>query len=363
MKHNKIKVISFSVFVLLFSLIMIFGPKSDISFGERRKLAVFPEISLKNITSGKFMSGFESYFLDHFPGRDKLRSIKSVSEFYLFSKNDYQKLYIENGYISKLEYPIREKSVEHASKKFNAVYNKYLSSGNFNVYFSIIPDKNYFLTPENNYPSIDYEKFIDIFKEKNSFMKYIDITETLDISDYYRTDTHWKQENLIETANKLALGMNIELNEEYEKIKVNAPFYGVYHGQSALPLKPDEIYYLTNETIENCTVFNFEENKEMSVYDLSKSDSDDPYEIFLSGPLSLITIENKNAESDRELIIFRDSFGSSIAPLFIEAYSKITLVDIRYISSEVLDRFISFENQDILFLYSTLVLNNAETIK
>ena len=203
----------------------------------------------------------------------------------------------------------------------------------------------------------------NIFKEKNSFMKYIDITDTLDISDYYRTDTHWKQENLIETANKLALGMNIELNEEYEKIKVNAPFYGVYHGQSALPLKPDEIYYLTNETIENCTVFNFEENKEMSVYDLSKSDSDDPYEIFLSGPLSLITIENKNAESDRELIIFRDSFGSSIAPLFIEAYSKITLVDIRYISSEVLDRFISFENQDILFLYSTLVLNNAETIK
>ena len=151
--------------------------------------------------------------------------------------------------------------------------------------------------------------------------------------------------------------------KEYEKIKVNAPFYGVYHGQSALPLKPDEIYYLTNETIENCTVFNFEENKEMSVYDLSKSDSDDPYEIFLSGPLSLITIENKNAESDRELIIFRDSFGSSIAPLFIEAYSQITLVDIRYISSEVLDRFISFENQDILFLYSTLVLNNAETIK
>ena len=215
MKHNKIKVISFSVFVLLFSLIMIFGPKSDISFGERRKLAVFPEISLKNITSGKFMSGFESYFLDHFPGRDKLRSIKSVSEFYLFSKNDYQKLYIENGYISKLEYPIREKSVEHASKKFNAVYNKYLFSGNFNVYFSIIPDKNYFLTPENNYPSIDYEKFIDIFKEKNSFMKYIDITALLSEDDYYTTDSHRKQECITDIAEYIAKEMGIILTDKY----------------------------------------------------------------------------------------------------------------------------------------------------
>ena len=53
----------------------------------------------------------------------------------------------------------------------------------------------------------------------------------------------------------------------------------------------------------------------------------------------------------------------SIAPLLISGYSKITLVDIRYIHPDYLARFIDFEGCDVLFLYSTLVLNNSETLK
>ena len=85
--------------------------------------------------------------------------------------------------------------------------------------------------------------------------------------------------------------------------------------------------------------------------------------MFLSGSLSLITIENPNATTDKELVIFRDSFGSSIAPLLVEGYAKVTLVDIRYVASDLVGRFVDFENQDVLFLYSTLVLNNSVTLK
>jgi len=35
----------------------------------------------------------------------------------------------------------------------------------------------------------------------------------------------------------------------------------------------------------------------------------------------------------------------------------VTLVDIRYIQVGVLGRYVDFENADVLFLYSTLVLN------
>ena len=55
-----------------------------------------------------------------------------------------------------------------------------------------------------------------------------------------------------------------------------------------------------------------------SIYNMEKKSGKDPYEIFLSGPRSLITIENPNCKSDNELVIFRDSFGSSIAPLLSE---------------------------------------------
>ncbi|MDD6212114.1 MAG: hypothetical protein PUB22_03050, partial [Clostridiales bacterium] len=64
-----------------------------------------------------------------------------------------------------------------------------------------------------------------------------------------------------------------------------------------------------------------------------------------------------NAETTEELIIFRDSFGSSLAPLLTGNYKSIYLVDIRYIEPDYLDEFIDFNNKDVLFLYSTLILN------
>ena len=100
-----------------------------------------------------------------------------------------------------------------------------------------------------------------------------------------------------------------------------------------------------------------------SIYNMEKKSGKDPYEIFLSGPRSLITIENPNCKSDKELVIFRDSFGSSIAPLLSEGYAKITLVDIRYLPVERIGNYINFKDQDVLFLYSTSVLNHSETSK
>ena len=96
---------------------------------------------------------------------------------------------------------------------------------------------------------------------------------------------------------------------------------------------------------------------------MDKLTSRDLYDVFLSGSRSLLTIENPHAATDRELILFRDSFGSALAPLLVQGYAKVTLVDIRYIQIDVLDRFLEFGGQDVLLLYSTSVLNNSQTIK
>ena len=99
------------------------------------------------------------------------------------------------------------------------------------------------------------------------------------------------------------------------------------------------------------------------MYDLSKAISKDPYELFLCGNSALITIENPNALTSKELIVFRDSFGSSMVPLLATGYSKVTLIDIRYINSGMLGGFVKFKDQDVLFLYSTLVLNSSTSFK
>ena len=87
------------------------------------------------------------------------------------------------------------------------------------------------------------------------------------------------------------------------------------------------------------------------------------YEVYLDGTSSFIEIYNESCKGKRELVIFRDSFGSSITPLLIPYYSKITLIDNRYINSENFMKYIEFTNQDILFLYSTMIVNNSFSLK
>ena len=104
-------------------------------------------------------------------------------------------------------------------------------------------------------------------------------------------------------------------------------------------------------------MYDYQNNQPIPVYDLDRAAGRDPYELFLSGSLSLVTMENPHAKENRELVLFRDSFGSSIAPLLLSGYSKITLVDLRYIHPDCLAQFLDFEDCDVLFLYSTLTLS------
>ena len=90
----------------------------------------------------------------------------------------------------------------------------------------------------------------------------------------------------------------------------------------------------------------------------------DGYEMFLGGTKALLTIENPAAATDRELVLFRDSFGSSIAPLLAQGYARVTVVDIRYMTSAAAARLVDLTAaDDVLFLYSTLILNNSATLK
>ncbi len=352
-----------AAFLLGLSLLAWLKPADEFSLAERRSLKQFPEISFNTIVSGSFMEKFEEYTLDQFPFRDEFRRIKAIVALKFFGATENNGIYVYDGYVSKTEYPLNEESVIKAGEKFEYVYNKYLKDTETKNYLAVIPDKNCFLAEKGGVLSIDYGEMISLIRENTSFLEYIDITENLSIDDYYKTDTHWKQEKLVSLAEKIGEGMGAEIDAEYTEKTLDKEFYGVYYGQSALPLERETIKYLTNDTLDNCVVYDYQNAKEISVYDLEKGMGKDPYELFLSGPISLITIENKEAKTDKELIIFRDSFGSSIAPLLVDGYSKITLVDIRYVHPNILEKYIEFNSQDVLFLYSTSVLNNSETIK
>ncbi|MBO5373024.1 MAG: hypothetical protein J6A75_09950 [Lachnospiraceae bacterium] len=363
MKNQKRKVIGAAVGFLMFCLFIWLKPQEDYSAAERRKLEQFPEIHMDAILNGSFMKDFEAYTVDQFPLRELFRRIKAVVSL----KKDNHGLYLAKGYLNSMEYPLDEEAVLYASRVFQNICDKYVE--NNAVYLSVIPDKNYFLAEENGYLALDYEKMVSDLKKQNANMHYIDIFPLLTEEAYYKTDIHWRQEKLIPVAEEILKVMCKEdfLSEKsrtkYQEKQVDGDFYGVYYGQAALPVKPDKISYLSNSIITEYRVYDYQNAKEIPVYDIEKTKGKDPYEMFLGGSISLLTIENANSISNRELIVFRDSFGSSIAPLLASSYDKTTLIDIRYINSSVLEQYVDFNNADVLFLYSVPVLNNSETLK
>ena len=128
-------------------------------------------------------------------------------------------------------------------------------------------------------------------------------------------------------------------------------------------MAPDTMYLLENDTLAGCTVWNHETGETTPVYNPEKRSSRDLYDIFLSGAVPLLTIENPGGDPGRELIVFRDSFGSSMIPLLLGDYGKVTVVDTRYIHMDLLGEDISFAGKDVLFLYSTLILNSSAALK
>lgn len=358
-KRDLILIIVMSGLIVFLTGMTFLKSDSEYSKSERRTLKKQPELSVETVLNGKFMSEFEAYSLDQFPFREGFRRLKAITSL----KEDNNKLYVVNGSIVSMEYPLNEESLERAGERFSNVYELYLKDSGSEVYLAIVPDKNYFYADKSGHLKMNYETFVSKVVSDNSYMTYVDIFPLLTEQDYYKTDTHWKQENLEDVAEKLLVAMGNETEAEYKTVQAEGEFYGVYYGQAALPLKPDKIKILTNDTIRSLIAFDYESNKGIPIYDLSKMEEADPYELYLGGPLSLVTIENPGANKEEELIVFRDSFGSSIAPLLAQGYRKVTLVDIRYIQPGILGSFIDFTNKDVLFLYSTLVLNNSETLK
>ena len=340
-------------------------PADSVSVSERRKLAQFPQLSSASLLNGSFMSGFESYTQDQFPGRDTFRTFKSLFCYGALGQLDKDGIYLSGGYIGKLDYPTNDASVKNAVQKFQSLYEQYLANSGSNIYLAIVPDKGYYLAQEGGYPAMDYASVMQSVSEALPWAQNVDLTGCLDISDYYRTDTHWRQKCLLTAAQELCGAMKLTppQAQDFTRQEALSDFRGVYYGQAALPLPGEPMYLLRNDFLDGCTVLNYETGATTGIYDMDKLASRDPYEVYLSGATALLTIHTPNTTSDRELIVFRDSFGSSLIPLLLQDYSTVTVVDIRYVSSDYLGKLMDFHGQDVLFLYSTLLLNNSSTLK
>lgn len=349
---NKIIAIIFICIIFGFSLISIFAKDNLLSTFERRKLAQFP-----TKIDEDFTKDLDDYLLDQFWLRNKLINLNSFINRKILNKIDNNDVYVVGDNIFDKTYPLDEKQTTKFTEKVNYIVNNFCN--NSNVYYSIIPDKSKFLF-HGKYLKLDYNKMYNIITTQTNG-KYINITDNLDIDDYYRTDIHWKQENLSNVVKEIVTSMGKEYKPQTYIQKQYDKFYGASYSKAGMNLEPDVLTYLYNPN-EKISVTHLEYGTK-SMYDTEKLTSLDAYDVFLSGPSSYIEIENRSVTDGSTLILFRDSFGSSIAPLLIPYYNKIIMVDLRYMDFKFVKEKLNFENADVLFLYSTLIINSSDILK
>lgn len=353
---NRIMVVLTAACFLGISLWNIVCETPDYSDSERRVLAKLPDLSIETVLDGEFSKKFDEYAVERFVVRDFWRSAAAYTKTKVLFQKDYHDLYMTNKHLSKMEYPMSTEMIDYAISVFDNVREQYLDDQK--VYVAVIPDKNHYLAEESGHLELDYPAFSQYVAKHMEDSVSIEIADLLDAEDYYYTDTHWRQEQIIDVAEYIAQSMGSKISGEYKEHLLEQPFYGVYVGQSAMHCQADEMVYLTNEVIDQAEVTGAD-----AVYDMKKAKGKDPYEMFLSGNQPIVTLENTINDTGKRLILFRDSFGSSIAPLLLEGYAEIVLVDLRYISSNQLGEYVSFENADVLFLYSTMLLNNSRSLR
>jgi len=368
MKAKKVEILTVttvSVLILILSCWFCFKPLTDFSKSERRVLAKPPKSDFTEVLNGEFSSDFESYTQDQFPLRDRFKALKAFTVYKIFGNIENNSVFKSQGHLSKVDKYKNSKMIDHAVNSFKNIYDTYLQGVNSNIYISVIPDKNCFLAETENLLSYDFEEFANEVYKKTDFAKPIDLKPFLSLDSYYKTDSHWRQEKLIEVADFLLSSMNSEKTVKFNQKSFSKEFHGVYSGQYLLKTKPDEIKYLTNEYIESSKLVSLETLKpvEKDIYDFKKIEGYDLYEFFMGGLDALQILKSEKSLSDKKLIIFRDSFASSLVPLLAQSYSEIVLVDTRYIEPKLLKDLVNFKNSDILFLYSSTILNNSLALK
>lgn len=370
---NIIVTLVFVIFLAFFSFMCVlkfFNPVAN-SESERRPLAQLPNnVTWESVTDKTAINQFEKFSVDQFPFREFFRGIKANFVTNVLQLKENNGLAEEDGYIAKIETSFNDQWVNNSIGKMENIYNTQIKDKADNTFVSIIPDKNYYFGEKYGYPTPDYAGLIQAVKAALPEVEYIDIFEALELEDFYKTDTHWDQSKILDVVTKLSEKMGFEVSGEYIENKLEG-FEGVYAGQSALNPPTDTITYLTNDVINGLKVQDIATNKFLDVYNMELFEGEDGYNMFLSGAAgnAVLRIINPNSTNNKTLVIFRDSYGSSITPLIAEGYRTVYVVDIRSINPDRLAQktddngvrnpyYIDFTGKDVLFLYSALVLNS-----
>ena len=343
------------------------------SESENRVLGAFPKLTASSIVDGSFMRDFETYLTDQFPFRDSIISAKTFAD-RILGKNEENGVYIgKEGYLFDTQTPLDKEKTKNIGKAVRKFSDKYKS---FKTAFILAPNSSYIYSQylpkylempsqkeqidtvrkQINSPNIFWPDVTDIF-EKNA-----DETQL-----YYKTDHHWTTRGAYLIFRELCFEWRLEKSKEaidkkFDFYEVSTTFEGTLASTSGVHDATDKIEICVPKGSEGTYVAHFESSgdKTATLFFGDELKEKNHYEVFLGGNYDKVIISTVS-QSGRNLLLVKDSYANCMIPMLTPYFSKIVVIDPRYLTDS-LDSIIK-ENDfsHMLYLYNanTLLEDNS----
>jgi hypothetical protein len=226
--------------------------------------------------------------------------------------------------------------------------------------------------PENA-PQLDQHAIIDyVYGNLDPRVITINVYDILNASRedyiYYRTDHHWTSLGAYYAYSTAIskLGFSAVPFSRYDIEHAGSGFRGTYYSKTLCDdIQPDTIDIYSSkegEKVVSCTVSNaIEEKTYDSIYFREFLDVKDKYSVYLGTNQPCIKIKT-NLQSDKKILIFKDSYANSFVPFLTQHYNEITVLDMRYINN-FRDYADPEDYTHILFLYNSTTFSSDDNIK
>jgi len=366
-KHYLIfNIITVSLFAL-FTLLNLFVSNGEFSELENRALQSRPQLTMQNIVDRSYMNDMDSFSNDQLVFRNAFIKIKAKLERMLGRKENNGVYFAKDNYL--IEKPA-EFNKELIDKNISSV-KALADTGKFDVSFCVIPQAFEILKdklPQNTYSDVIVK--LNEYVEKSlkdtsarSINVYDILNENKDEYIFYRLDHHQTSNGSFLVYEKLgdALGFTPLEKSDFVCEDVSEEFKGTTYSKGLTASAQDVISVFKTDINTSATV-EFDENGEKSdsLFFEEHLESKDKYSYFLDGNHGITVIKGK-AEGGK-IALFKDSYAHSIAPLLINHFESIHLIDMRYYMDDPIKYLKENKIEKVLFLYGSSTFMTDETI-
>lgn len=351
---------AFVICLLVIIIVNLLVPDKKKSDQENRMLTQRPSMTVDSLASGSYMEQFENYRLDQFAGRGLWRKLK-VALNRLGGSREENDVFIgrNDQLLEDIAVPdpgTLNRNVK-AIKKFAADYK------HIPVTMLLAPDAASILSgklPALATVADQSASLALVKKELGGRVQWVDAASAMNKHKnekiYYKTDQHWTTLGAFYAFTEAsdALGIKTDLSSAYAAYPVTVDFNGALAAKSGCRMGvKEEIDIYVPKVADNDVIVNYvdEQKKRTSLYDSAKLGTRDKYGLFLGGNSSVIDIRTV-AESQKKLLIIKDSFANCFVPFLTPYYREIVMVDPRYYTGNIKDIMDTYKITDVLFLYS-----------